>query len=437
MNASIEALAGRVGSYIPHSAGMGASYQNGLSMRANPERLGAQDFPGVRSPAQQQDAYIPSMPEFPGSDAVPYEPPNMRLPGQAGLEGNNRDVNENRRNQRQDDVRTNDVNEVRRNQGGDDVRANDTNEIRQNQARNEVRANDANEIRQNQARNEVRANDISEIRQNQARNEVRANDVNEISQNQARNEVRANDVNEIRQNQARNEVRANDVNEIGPNPAQTEARAGAGDINTNPGTPGEANPENTNANPDDGPAPGEYTPEEQRAIDSLQARDREVRAHEQAHISAGGAYVRGGATYQYESGPDGKRYAVGGEVSIDASPVRDNPEATIAKMQVVRSAATAPAEPSGQDRAVAAAASRAEAQARAELSEQRAEDARGGNDDGTVNNTNNNAANNEDEQNTAADEQTRQSRVMANAAAAYANNNPYAQAAQPSINFAA
>jgi hypothetical protein len=121
---------------------------------------------------------------------------------------------------------------------------------------------------------------------------------------------------------------------------------------------------------------GELTEEEQQIVADLQARDREVRAHEQAHISAGGQYITGGATYDYERGPDDKRYAVGGEVGIDSSPIRDNPEATIAKMQVVRAAALAPAEPSGQDRAVAAAASRNEAQASAELREKRMEESR-------------------------------------------------------------
>ncbi|MBN1980940.1 MAG: hypothetical protein JW795_05375 [Chitinivibrionales bacterium] len=94
--------------------------------------------------------------------------------------------------------------------------------------------------------------------------------------------------------------------------------------------------------------------QEQQQIAELRARDREVRAHEQAHIAAGGSYVRGGAQYSYQTGPDGKQYAIGGEVSIDTSEVPNNPQATIAKMQLVRKAALAPANPSGQDKAVAA-----------------------------------------------------------------------------------
>ncbi|MDR2392493.1 MAG: catalase [Planctomycetota bacterium] len=104
---------------------------------------------------------------------------------------------------------------------------------------------------------------------------------------------------------------------------------------------------------------------EQIELDKLQARDHEVRRHEQAHKAAGGRYA-GAISYDYAQGPDGKRYAVGGEVSIDISPERE-PEATIAKMRQVKAAATAPAKPSAQDRAVAAEAARIEMRARQEL----------------------------------------------------------------------
>jgi hypothetical protein len=98
--------------------------------------------------------------------------------------------------------------------------------------------------------------------------------------------------------------------------------------------------------------------------------DREVRAHEQAHLSVGGRYIKGAAHYQYQKGTDGKMYAVSGEVSIDVSPVSGNPQATITKMETVRSAALAPADPSGQDRAVAASATAEEFKARQELTEE-------------------------------------------------------------------
>lgn len=115
----------------------------------------------------------------------------------------------------------------------------------------------------------------------------------------------------------------------------------------------------------------QLTEEEQKQIEELKSRDREVKNHEQAHIAAGGSYVLGGATYDYQTGPDGKQYAVGGSVNIDTSPVDGNPEATIAKAQVVIKAALAPAEPSGQDQKVASAARQMMSEARKELNSQK------------------------------------------------------------------
>ena len=111
---------------------------------------------------------------------------------------------------------------------------------------------------------------------------------------------------------------------------------------------------------------------DQETINQLAARDREVRAHEQAHAAVGGQYA-GAPTYQYERGPNGVRYAVGGEVPIDTGK-EATPEETIQKAQVVRRAALAPAEPSPQDRRVAAEASRLESDARQELAVQRREE---------------------------------------------------------------
>jgi hypothetical protein len=113
----------------------------------------------------------------------------------------------------------------------------------------------------------------------------------------------------------------------------------------------------------------ELTPDQQAEVEKLKQRDQEVRAHEQAHVAAGGAYIKGGVSYQYQKGPDGRMYAVGGEVSIDTSPVSKDPSATITKMETVKRAALAPADPSGQDRAVAAAASQEETVARQELAQ--------------------------------------------------------------------
>lgn len=102
-----------------------------------------------------------------------------------------------------------------------------------------------------------------------------------------------------------------------------------------------------------------------RQVDALKAADRKVRAHEQAHMAAGGGLVRGNS-FEYAVGPDNRRYVVAGEVSIDASPGK-TPEESIAKAQQVRAAALAPADPSAQDRRVAAEAAQMELQARSEL----------------------------------------------------------------------
>ncbi|MFT6530267.1 MAG: hypothetical protein ACJAZB_001930 [Psychrosphaera sp.] len=110
--------------------------------------------------------------------------------------------------------------------------------------------------------------------------------------------------------------------------------------------------------------------QEQQQIQQLQQRDNEVKAHEQAHAAIGGTYA-GTPSYEYQTGPNGQKYAVGGEVSIDVSK-EATPEATIRKMQTVQAAALAPAEPSSQDRKVAAQAARNIADARAEMVQQNA-----------------------------------------------------------------
>jgi hypothetical protein len=101
----------------------------------------------------------------------------------------------------------------------------------------------------------------------------------------------------------------------------------------------------------------------------MKARDREVRRHEQAHAAAGGAYSAT-PSYSTERAPDDQLYAVAGTIPIDASPVGGDPAATIRKMGFVKRAALPPADPSGQDRAVASQA--AAARTRAKLAQQAA-----------------------------------------------------------------
>jgi len=110
---------------------------------------------------------------------------------------------------------------------------------------------------------------------------------------------------------------------------------------------------------------------EMAVLRELQKADQAVRAHEMAHLAAAGGYATGGASFSYQRGPDGQSYAVGGEVQIDTGK-EATPEATIVKMQVVRQAALAPADPSPQDQRVASYATLQIAEASKELFTSRA-----------------------------------------------------------------
>lgn len=110
-----------------------------------------------------------------------------------------------------------------------------------------------------------------------------------------------------------------------------------------------------------------------RVIQQLVSRDREVRAHEAAHVAVGGQYITGGPSFTYQQGPDGRSYAIGGEVNIDTSAVPDDPQATLNKADKVRRAALAPSQPSPQDLRVASRASQTAVQARIEIAVLRAE----------------------------------------------------------------
>lgn len=112
---------------------------------------------------------------------------------------------------------------------------------------------------------------------------------------------------------------------------------------------------------------------EQRQVTELKRRDTEVRTHEQAHASLGGQYASS-PQYEYETGPDGRRYAVAGEVSIDISK-ESTPEETLRKATQVKAAALAPAEPSVQDLRVATEATQIALEARTEIASEKAQEA--------------------------------------------------------------
>lgn len=114
----------------------------------------------------------------------------------------------------------------------------------------------------------------------------------------------------------------------------------------------------------------ELSEEEEAQVRELRQIDREVRTHEAAHQAAAGA-LGGGASFSYTQGPDGRSYATGGEVPIHFKQ-GSTPEETLRNMQQVQRAANAPADPSGQDRRVAAQAASMAAQARQEIASEHA-----------------------------------------------------------------
>ena len=106
-------------------------------------------------------------------------------------------------------------------------------------------------------------------------------------------------------------------------------------------------------------------------IRELKQIQNEVIAHEAAHQAAAGD-LGGGVSYTYTQGPDGQNYITGGEVPIRFKEGA-TPEETLRNMQRVQNAASAPADPSGQDRQVAAKAAALASRARSELSQEHTE----------------------------------------------------------------
>lgn len=146
----------------------------------------------------------------------------------------------------------------------------------------------------------------------------------------------------------------NGINQFARNKESEAAQPAESTISTDPTNSKSANNQQKN-------------PEVQRIINELRITDQEVRAHEQAHAAAAGGLAKGGPTFEYQRGPDGQLYAVGGEVQIDTSGVPGDPEATLQKAQQIQQAALAPAQPSSQDRSVAVAAAAMAAEARSEI----------------------------------------------------------------------
>jgi len=119
----------------------------------------------------------------------------------------------------------------------------------------------------------------------------------------------------------------------------------------------------------------DLSPDEERLVRDLQARDSEVKAHEAAHQAAGGG-MTGAASYTYQQGPDGKMYAIGGEVSISMKS-GSTPEETIANARQIAVAAMAAGNPSPQDFAVASSARVMEMKAQQQLAREQREELMG------------------------------------------------------------
>jgi hypothetical protein len=107
---------------------------------------------------------------------------------------------------------------------------------------------------------------------------------------------------------------------------------------------------------------------EKQLVKDLSTRDSEVKAHEAAHQGASGG-LAGAASYTYQQGPDGKMYAIGGEVPI-SSPTASSPEEALENAKKVVAAALAAGSPSPQDYSVAASASVMQMQAQEALNKE-------------------------------------------------------------------
>ncbi len=155
-----------------------------------------------------------------------------------------------------------------------------------------------------------------------------------------------------------------------PTEAGSARDGGTGDGGTGVGGNGDVGGSDAGAGGEQQGAPGaatELTPEERARVAELRQRDREVRAHENAHVAAGGSLVVGPPSFTFETGPDGRRYAVAGEVQVRGGSSSADPETRLRESEQIIRAALAPADPSGADRSVAASAAQEAATARAEL----------------------------------------------------------------------
>ena len=106
-----------------------------------------------------------------------------------------------------------------------------------------------------------------------------------------------------------------------------------------------------------------------KRIPVIQKKNLHSRRHENAHKAAAAGLTTSAPNYEYETGPDGKKYAVAGDVNVSYKH-SDDPEVNLRNAQQLKASALAPADPSSQDRKVAAQADREIAQARQDILEE-------------------------------------------------------------------
>jgi len=112
----------------------------------------------------------------------------------------------------------------------------------------------------------------------------------------------------------------------------------------------------------------ELSSEELQQLRELERRDQEVRTQDMAFLAAAGG-AAGSYSLQYETGPDGRRYATGADIKLDTSSGA-TPEQTLAKARALRAASMSAR--ASSDVNAATKAVRMEAEARAEIERARA-----------------------------------------------------------------
>ncbi len=88
----------------------------------------------------------------------------------------------------------------------------------------------------------------------------------------------------------------------------------------------------------------------QRVLNKFKNKDSEIRTHEQTHAS--NAATTSAINYNYQIGPDGKLYAMGGSVRFDTS-IPNDPQSAKIKLEQLKDASSSVSSMSGADSSIA------------------------------------------------------------------------------------